>query len=130
VPKDIAQTVTFSAAPRRVYDTLMDAKKHAAIIDGDVTMPKRIGARFSAYGGEIQGENVELVPGKRIVQTWRYDDWPAGHYSLIVIDLKAAGTKTRMAFRQISVPDAKAREIAEGWRLYYWDPMEAAFTGR
>ncbi|MBM3449849.1 MAG: hypothetical protein FJX78_02490 [Armatimonadetes bacterium] len=92
----------------------MDAKKHAASVEGDVKMPKKIGARFAAYGGEIADENVALVPGKRIVQTWRYDDWPAGHYSLMVIDLAPAGKKTRMSFRQISVPDNKAKDIAGG----------------
>ena len=36
---------------------------------------KKVGAAFSAWDGYIVGKNVELVPGKRIVQSWRTSEF-------------------------------------------------------
>lgn len=32
------------------------------------------------------GKFEELVPNEKIVQTWRYSQWPSGHFSNVVIE--------------------------------------------
>ena len=86
--KTIRQSVTFKASPHEVYEALMDSKKHSEITDSQANISRQTGGKFSVYGGDIGGVNLELVPGHKIVQSWRYSDWPEGHYSRAVFSLK------------------------------------------
>lgn len=40
------------------------------------------------YGGNVLGKFEELVPEKRIQQSWRLKSWSSGHYSNVVIKLE------------------------------------------
>jgi activator of HSP90 ATPase len=76
-------------------------------------------------GGDISGEILELVPDKKIVQSWRYSDWPEGVYSKATFELEAIEKGTRLTFTQSGVPDDKYEDIKQGWKDYYWAPMKA-----
>lgn len=122
--KTINQTVTFKATPHEVYETLMDSKKHAKLVGAEAKISKKVGAKFSIYGGEIEGVNLELVPDKKIVQSWRYSDWPEGHYSKATFLLEESGGGTKLTFIQTEVPEELYEDVAQGWRDYYWEPMK------
>ena len=79
----IHQANTFKARPKRIYDILMSSREHAAMTaNGSAKVSRKEGGAFYCHGGWIGGRNVELVPGKRIVQAWRAKNWPKGIYSL------------------------------------------------
>lgn len=122
--RTIRQSVTFKGSPHETYEVLMDSKKHAALTGSQVHMSRDIGARFSVYGGDIEGVNLELVPDYKIVQLWRYSDWPEGHYSRATFSLKAVPGGTRPTFTQIGVPAEFYDDIKQGWLDYYWTPMK------
>jgi activator of HSP90 ATPase len=122
--KTIRQSVTFKASAHEVYEALMDSKKHSAFTGSEVQMSTKVGSEFSVYGGDIQGYNLELVPDKKIVQSWRYSDWPQGHYSKATFSLKEVSGGTRLTFTQTGVPEEFYDDIAQGWRDYYWEPMK------
>lgn len=122
--KTIKQTVIFKGSPKTVYAYLADAKQHAKLIGDKVKMTSKIGDKFTAYGGSVEGQNLVLEPGGKIVQTWRYEDWPKGHFSVAIYEFKKAGKNTVLNFTQISVPDDKADDIAQGWKDYYWEPLK------
>lgn len=122
--KNIRQTTTFKASPHDVYEALMDSKKHSEFTGGAAVINREVGGKFIAYDGYADGENVELVPDKKIVQTWRTSDWPEGHYSQVTFLLEEVDGKTRLTFTQTGVPDDQAVDIADGWRQYYWKPMK------
>jgi activator of HSP90 ATPase len=122
--KNIRQTATFKASPHEVYEALMDAKKHAEFTGGEAKISRKVGGKFSIYDGEVEGENLELVPDQKIVQTWRYSDWPAGHYSTATFTLEETDEGTRLLFTQKDVPDDKYEDIKQGWKDYYWKPMK------
>ena len=98
--KTIRQTATFKASPHAVYELLMDSKKHASFTGGAASISRKVGGKFSVSDGEIQGENLELVPDQKIVQTWRYSDWEVGVYSRATFALEQVGGKTRLTFTQ------------------------------
>jgi activator of HSP90 ATPase len=123
--KTIRQTVTIKASPHQVYEALMDEKKHTALTGGGAKISRREGGSFSIYDGEIEGQNLKLVPDKKIVQSWRYSDWPEGHYSTATFSLEETEKGTRLIFLQTGVPDDKCDEIKQGWKDYYWKPMKA-----
>jgi activator of HSP90 ATPase len=89
-----------------------------------------IGGRFSAWGPHLRGVTVELIKDKRIVQAWRAENWPAGHYSIATVDLKRAGRGTVLTFTQLGVPAKNLKSINEGWKTHYWQPLRKFFAKR
>lgn len=122
--KTIRQTATFKASPHEVYEALMDAKKHSEFTGEEAKISRKVGGKFTIYGGEIDGTNLELVPDKKIVQSWRYSDWPEGHYSTVTFSLEDVEKGTRLTFTQNGVPDDKYEDVKQGWKDYYWGPMK------
>ena len=123
--KTIKQTAVFKGVtPYAVYETLMDSKKHAAFSGEKANISREIGGTSSASDGWIEAINIELLADKKIVQAWRGGDWPKGHYSIATFTLSASGKDTKLSFTQISVPDNKAEDIADGWKEYYWEKMK------
>ena len=125
--KTIRQTVHISAKPQEVYEAFVDAKKHGEFTGAKVKFDAKVGGKFDIWGGELTGENVELVQGKKIVQKWRASDWPKGHFSDLTINLESGNDETRLVLVQENVPDDKADEIDDGWHQYYWKPMNEYF---
>ena len=121
--KNIRQSVTFKTSPRTVYEMLIDSRKHAAFTGEKARISRKIGGKFSVYGGYIEGINLDLVPDKKIVQAWRGSDWPENHYSRATFSLQKTKTGTRLTFRQSGVPEAYYKDINQGWRDYYWKLM-------
>jgi activator of HSP90 ATPase len=123
--KSIRQTATFKTTPHEVYEILMDSKRHGQFTGGEAKISRKVGGKFTIYGGDISGENLELAPDQKIVQSWRYTDWPEGVYSKATFALEAVKNGTRLTFTQSGVPDDKYEEIRQGWKDYYWEPMKA-----
>jgi activator of HSP90 ATPase len=129
--KNLKQSRTFSASPKDVYEALMDSKQHAKFTGAPAKISAKVGGKHSAHGGYCEGENLELKPGKKIVQSWRGSNWPAGHYSTITYALASAGRgKTKLSFTQNGIPEAEYESIKQGWIAHYWKPMEQMFTGQ
>jgi activator of HSP90 ATPase len=122
--KTVKQTVTFRANPHDVYEALMDSKKHAQFTGDRASISRKVGGKFSVFDGYSEGINLELVPDKKIVQTWRASDWQEGHYSKVTFLLKETVGGTRLAFTQTGVPVEQYDDITQGWRDYYWAPMK------
>ena len=120
----VRQTATFKAGAHEVYEALMDSKKHSGFTGSQASISRKVGGSISVYNGEIEGINLELVPDRKIVQSWRYSDWPEGHYSRATFSLKEIATGTRLTFTQTGVPLEFLDDIAQGWRDYYWAPMK------
>ena len=94
------------------------------LVGDKAEITKKVGTKFSIYGGDITGENLELVPDRKIVQTWRYNDWPEGHYSKATFLLEKSSSGTKLTFTQTDVPEDRYDDIAQGWKDYYWQPMK------
>ena len=89
--KTIKQTVLFNASPNDIFEMLMDSKKHSRFTGAPARISRKVVGKISAYEGYIEGENVELVQDKKIVQKWRESDWPEGHFSIATYELKKSG---------------------------------------
>ena len=120
----IKQTATFKVPPHEVYEALMDSAKHAKFTGGKARISREVGGKFNAFDGYSEGSNLELGPDKKIVQTWRASDWPAGQYSTVTFELKAIEKGTRLTFTQVGVPKEQFEDVAQGWKDFYWTPMK------
>ena len=128
--RDIKQTEHFEASPAEIYDAIMDSKKHAQFTGAAAKIENKVGGNFSAHGGYITGKNLELVPGKKIVQSWHAeeDHWPDDYFSKITFDLKQDKKGgTTLNFTHEGVPVEHADSIEDGWVTYYWEPLKEMF---
>ena len=126
--KTIRQTIIFKAPPLKVYEMLMDSKKHQSLSGEKAEISKKVGGRFTAWGSHIQGINLVLKPGEKIVQAWRATGWWADHYSVAIFDLQPVGSGTRLKFTQIGVPPNRYSGHYRGWIETYWTPMKEVFA--
>ena len=125
--KTIKQKIIFKATPEDVYEALMDSKKLSKFTGNKAVISRRVGGKFTCYDGSLSGETIELVANKRIVQRWRSDDWPEGHYSTATFEMKKIKEGTELRFTQEDVPDDKYDGINQGWIDFYWEPMKKMF---
>jgi activator of HSP90 ATPase len=122
--KTVKQSVTIKVSPHDVYEALMDSRKHAQFTGDKASISRKVGGKFSVFDGYSEGTNLELIQDTKIVQAWRASDWQEGHYSKVTFSLKEVEDGTRLTFRQTGIPAEQYDDIAQGWRDYYWTPME------
>jgi uncharacterized protein YndB with AHSA1/START domain len=122
MPK-VHQEVTFAAPPARVYRALVDSDQHAKFTSAPAEIGGAVGDAWSAYGGKITGRNVELLEGRRIVQTWRAGNWPDGVHSIVRVELTAAGAGTKVVLDHDALTDEQVPHIDGGWSKMYWEPL-------
>jgi activator of HSP90 ATPase len=128
--KTIRQSVTIPARPSEVYDLFMNAKKHAAFTGSKATMSNKVGGKFEVFDGYCHGHNLELKPGKKIVQAWHFaeDGWPDDHYSICTFEFIKAPKGTKLKFTQSDIPEHKAESLKDGWKQFYWGPLKACLA--
>ena len=123
--KTIKHRVKFKAPPAVVYDLLADSRKHSAVTGGKATISRKIGGTFSINGNDVSGINVDLVPGRRIVQAWRQQRFPAGIFSMAAVTLTPTpdgGTQLVLTHR--GVPKELIPETERAWREQYWSRIK------
>jgi activator of HSP90 ATPase len=127
----ITQTIKVNASPSEVYQVLMDSKKHAEVTGSPASISRVVGGKFTAWDGYILGKNLELEPGKKIVQEWTTTEWPEGYPpSRLEITLTKKGGGTELKMVHSKVPAEQKDEYAGGWKSFYWEPLAAYFGKR
>ena len=79
MPYTFTLTSILPASAQEIYDAWLDSLVHSEMTGGEATMSDEIGAEVSAWNGYISGRNLELVPGERIVQSWRTTEFTDEH---------------------------------------------------
>jgi uncharacterized protein YndB with AHSA1/START domain len=124
--KTIKQRVKFKADPATIYELLADSRKHSAITGKPADISTKIGGAFTLGERDVTGINVDLVPGRRIVQAWRHRRFPEGVFSMAAVTLTPTpdgGTELVLVHR--GVPKELIPETEQTWRDRYWRGMKA-----
>ena len=129
--KTIVQKIVFkNTTPKDLYDLYMNAKKHTKATAAPAEISNKEGAKFSAHGGYITGENLKLVKDQLIVQSWRGADWDKkDHDSTFMIHLEPKGKNVTLHAVHSNVPDKQADGIDKGWHSHYWEPWKQYLAG-
>ena len=126
----IHQEVTIAATPAEVYGVLTSSADFTRMTGGrEAKISAEVGGGVSLFGGDIRALNIELVPGRRVVQAWRSEAWPEGVYSVVRFELTPEGKATRLIFDQAGHPDEAESMLEGGWSQMYWQPMNAMLGG-
>jgi activator of HSP90 ATPase len=129
----IHQEAIIDADPHAVYDVLTDGQKFAAATGMSAQLSDRAGETFTLFDGRIEGRQVELVPGRRIVQAWRFgaahpSPWEAGVYSVVRFTLSGQGDGTRFVIDHAGVPPEWHEHLSSGYPDFYMKPLERYFA--
>ena len=118
------------AKPRAIYDAWLDSKAHGAMTGTKAKASAKVGGKWSASDGYCSGVNLELVPGKKIVQSWRSTDFADGDTdSKITVTLKPVAGGTKITLLHSAIPDSQTDGgYKAGWADYYFEPMKGYFA--
>lgn len=116
------------ASPRRIYLAWLDGAEHTAMTGAAATVDARIGGRFTAWDGYIEGLIVAMEPHQRLLFTWRTSDFPpSSEDSHLEVLLEPEGDGTRLTLFHTGLPAGQAAEYTQGWVEYYVKPMRRYF---
>jgi len=116
------------ATPTQIYDAWLDGERHGKMTGGDATGEPVVGSRFTAWGGYISGTNIELAPGRRIVQRWRSTEFPPdAPDSLLEVVLEPDPGGTRLSLSHSEIPEGQGPSYRTGWDDHYFKPMKTYF---
>lgn len=131
MPYDFTLSAIIPASPQQIYEAWLDDLAHSEMTGSTAAMSDEIGADVSAWGGYISGRNLELVPGERIVQSWRTSQFTDDHEdSIITVTLEEVDGGTLLTLTHTNVPDEQTSYEQGGWQDHYFKPMTDYFTGR
>ncbi len=102
-------------------EDVWEALTNPAIIDkwggGPSKFEKRVGGKFSFWGGDIWGKNIEIIDKRKLVQEWFGGDWSKP--SIVTFKIRGAGGKTEVQLQHMDVPESEEFDFADGWKRYF-----------
>ncbi len=130
MPYTYTLTTVIPATPQEIYRAWLDSEAHSEMTGGEAIMSNEVGAEVSAWDGYITGTNLELVPGERIVQSWRTSEFTDEHKdSIVTVMLEPMDEGTLLTLIHSNVPDDQTSYEEGGWESQYFEPMKVYFAG-
>lgn len=128
----IKLSAVIPATAEKVYHAYLNSKQHAAMTKGGtVKISAKVGSKFSAWDGYCSGKILELIENKKIVSTWRADEFPEeAEDSILEILLEPNSKGTKLTFIQTKIPAGLGKNYKSGWNDFYFEPMIEYFNGK
>ncbi|KAK1755627.1 hypothetical protein QBC47DRAFT_380806 [Echria macrotheca] len=127
----VTDTEEFRTTAEELYKTFTDPQRLAAFTRAPpkVFEGAKQGGKFELFGGNVSGEYLELEEPKKIVQSWRLDQWPKGHYSKLKIefDQNDIDAVTVMRVEWTGVPVGQEEVTKRNWLEYYVRSIKTTF---
>jgi len=120
--KIIKKTYNIKAPVEKVWQALVNVNDINGWGGGPAKMSDEVNAKFSFWGGDIYGKNLEVSPEKKLVQEWFGGDWEKP--SILEINLMEKNGLTEIKLTHKDVPDGDVSDIADAWDAYYFGPMK------
>ena len=125
----IHQQAMIPAGPDQVYAVLADADALSALSGLRGRPGRSAGEDFSAFDGNVTGRQIEMVPGTRIVQAWRFPSFPDGVYTIVHLTLTEVSGGTLLTLDQYGEPEDWHDHINTNWPTFYFTPLTNHFAG-
>jgi activator of HSP90 ATPase len=121
----------FRTTAAELYQTFTDPQRLAAFTRAPpkVFEGAKKGGKFELFGGNVSGEYQELHEPTKIIQSWRLNQWPAGHFSKQVIefDQNDVDSVTVMRVTWSGVPVGQEEVTKRNWGEYYVRSIKKTF---
>jgi uncharacterized protein YndB with AHSA1/START domain len=114
----IEQTYVIEASPEQVWEALTNPDLISQWSGSPAVFAAEPGSEYSIWDGQIGGSIVEVIPGERLVQTWKPTDWTVED-SVVTFTLSPSDSGTRVDLVHENVQDWDYDGTNEGWDIYY-----------
>jgi len=126
--KDIKLAQEFqNMQQNELYATLTQADRLCAFTRSQCSSNPVVGGEFSIMSGSIIGTYLELDTDTKIVQKWRFKEWPQDVYSTVTIQLEQKSSGTKLTLSQTGVPEVDVGRTEKGWKMHFWEPIRTVF---
>ena len=116
------------ATAEQIYRAWLSGDGHTNMTGGTATVSDKIGDKFTAWDGYIEGQNIILEPFNRILQSWRTSQFEEGEEdSKTEILLNEINGQTELTLIHTNVPESGEHYI-KGWDNHYFQPMKKYFS--
>jgi uncharacterized protein YndB with AHSA1/START domain len=117
------------APAERIYAAWLSSDEHTAFTGDKAFVEPFVGGKHSTFDGYASGQTVELQPGRRIVQTWRAEDFPIGSPdSRVEVTLEETLGGTMVTILHTEIPPGQGSSYRDGWLKYYLEPLKGYFV--
>ena len=117
------------APPARIYAAWLSSDEHTAFTGDKALVEPFVGGKHSTFDGYAVGRTVDLQPGRRIVQTWRAEDFPVGSPdSRVEVTLEETVGGTMVTILHTDIPSGQGSSYRDGWLKYYLEPLKGYFV--
>lgn len=127
----VTDTEEFRTTAAEMYQTFTDPQRLAAFTRAPpkVFEGAKVGGKFELFDGNVSGEFLELQEPTKIVQSWRLNQWPTGHYSTLKIefDQNDVDRVTVMRVEWTGVPIGQEEVTKRNWLEYYVRSIKLTF---
>jgi activator of HSP90 ATPase len=127
----VTDSEEFRTTAAELYQTFTDPQRLAAFTRAPpkVFEGAKKGGKFELFGGNVSGEYLELEEPTKIVQSWRLDQWPKGHFSKLEIQFDQNDVEHVTVMRVIwsGVPVGQEEVTKRNWGEYYVRSIKKTF---
>jgi uncharacterized protein YndB with AHSA1/START domain len=117
------------ASPDRIYAAWLSSAEHSAFTGDKAVVEPYVGGKHSTFDGYAVGRTIDLQPGRRIVQTWRAEDFPIGSPdSRIEVTLEETVGGTMLTILHTEIPSGLGTSCRDSWLKYYLEPLKGYFV--
>jgi activator of HSP90 ATPase len=117
----------FVCSPQDLYDCFVNPGRIKAYSGDESVINTQKGGKSILFGGAVETEMVELIPAKKIVQKWRFKEWPQNYFSTVTLQFEVKDNKTVLNVTQEGVPDSDRERTEGGWNSNYFTRIKGIF---
>jgi activator of HSP90 ATPase len=121
-------TANIPAPAIEVYNAWLDSEQHSEMTGGVAVCSTEAGDEFSAWDGYITGTNEVLIPGKKIVQNWRTEEFEDDDAdTLLTLTFQDTKDGCELTLLHENLPIGES-DYEQGWNDHYFEPMKTYFS--
>lgn len=123
--ENISLEIILNTSANQFYKDWLTSKTHSDFTGGEAKTSDKVGASFTSWDGYISGKNIELVSGKKIVQSWRTTEFSdSDEDSIIELELEVIGSnECKLTLHHKNIPAGAGEKYKLGWEEHYFEPM-------
>lgn len=123
----IHQTYHIQATVEKVWDALVNPMTIEKWSGGKAEMKAEKGFKWKLWSGQMHGENIEVTPNQKLMQTWLTDDLPPT--SLVTFTLKPTKVGTQLELLHENVSQEEFANYSIGWDEHYCGAIKQLLEG-
>lgn len=128
----IEMSFIVAAKPKAVMAAWLSSDEHTAMTGGGADVDARVGGRFTAWDGYIEGKTTKIDhEARRVVQTWRTSEFKkSAPDSRLEVEFRGVKGGTQVVLRHTKLQLGDGAKYTLGWYQHYLEPMLAYFGGQ